>query len=158
GGESGGRGERIHAPPPRPPSPRAPRRGPRIPFRENWDPPHAINPKGIWLCMKPEIPAMLERAGGAVANTSSVLGLVARRGSVPYAAAKHGVVGLSNAAALEFARSGIRVNAVCPAAVDTPMSDRTFANNPVALAHFLETQPNGRKALPEEVAAAVLWL
>jgi NAD(P)-dependent dehydrogenase (short-subunit alcohol dehydrogenase family) len=96
--------------------------------------------------------------GGAIVNTASVLGLVASAGSVPYAAAKHGIVGLTKAAALEFARSNIRVNAVCPSAVETPMSDRTFANNPQALARFLETQPNGRKATPEEVAEAVLWL
>ncbi|MDD5262005.1 MAG: glucose 1-dehydrogenase [Methylacidiphilales bacterium] len=126
----------------------------------NWDKVLSINLKGIWLCMKHEIPQMLKQGGGAIVNMSSVLGLVGLPGYPAYAASKHGVVGLTKTAALEYAQAGIRVNAVCPGAVRTPLMGRMIKDNPNVITEelFVSLEPIGRVAEPEEVAQAVLWL
>ena len=127
---------------------------------ENWDRVLEINLKGIWLCMKYEIPQMLKQGGGSIVNMSSVLGLVGSPGYPAYVASKHGVVGLTKTAALEFAQAGIRINAVCPGAVRTPLMNRMINDNPGVISEeFLASlEPIGRVASPEEVAEAVLWL
>jgi NAD(P)-dependent dehydrogenase (short-subunit alcohol dehydrogenase family) len=125
---------------------------------ENWDRVLAVNLKGVWLCMKYEIPVMLKQGSGAIVNTSSVAGLVGFQGLPAYVASKHGVAGLTKTAALEYAKSGIRVNAVCPGVINTPMVARLFSNQP----HWGETvqamEPVARMGKPEEVAEAVVWL
>lgn len=129
---------------------------------ENWDYTININLKGIWLCMKYEIPRMVTRGGGAIVNTSSVLGLVGGQLEPAYVASKHGVVGLTRAAALEYAQSGIRVNAVCPGFIRTPSADRLIGHlrrdNPQIDEQIDELHPLGRIGAPEEVARVVVWL
>jgi NAD(P)-dependent dehydrogenase (short-subunit alcohol dehydrogenase family) len=125
---------------------------------ENWDRTLGINLKGAWLCMKEEIPAMLKGGGGAIVNCSSVAGLVGFPGLPAYVASKHGMVGLTRTAALEVARSGIRVNAVCPGVIDTAMIDRLVSEAPEMKAGLVEAEPIGRMGRPEEIASAVLWL
>jgi NAD(P)-dependent dehydrogenase (short-subunit alcohol dehydrogenase family) len=125
---------------------------------EDWDRVQAINLKGVWLCMKHEIPRMLEGGGGAIVNTSSVAGLVGFEGICAYVAAKHGVVGLTRTAALEYAGSGIRVNAVCPGVIKTPMIDRATGGSAEAQEQFAAIEPVGRMGTPEEIAEAIVWL
>jgi NAD(P)-dependent dehydrogenase (short-subunit alcohol dehydrogenase family) len=121
---------------------------------ENWDRVIAIDLKGVWLCMKHEIPLMLKQGGGAIVNCSSVAGLVGFAG-IP---AKHGIVGLTRTAALELAKSNIRVNAVCPGVIETPMIER-FAHGEAQIRQQLVAgEPVGRLGTPEEVAETVLWL
>lgn len=115
----------------------------------------AINVRGVLLGMKHQIPAMLRSGGGAIVNVSSIAGLIGFPGASVYVASKHAVLGLTKTAALEHARNGIRVNAVCPGAIQTPMIDR-FAGE--AKAALIEAHPLGRIGQPEEVAAAILWL
>lgn len=118
----------------------------------------AVNLTGVWLCMKDEIAAMLARGdGGAIVNTASVAGLVGGVAS-NYVASKHGVVGLTKNAALEYARRRIRVNAVCPGVIDIPMVAATFASDPGREARFRASEPIGRFGTPEDVAAAPVWL
>lgn len=118
----------------------------------------SINLKGVWLCMKYEIIQMLKQGGGgAIVNTSSVAGLVGFSGSTPYTASKHGVAGLTKAVALEYATSGIRVNAVCPGIIDTPMIERA-ASDPQFRALLLAMEPVNRLGTPQEVANVVAWL
>ncbi len=119
---------------------------------DDWDRTIAINLKGVWLCMRSEIPQMLTQGGGAIVNTSSAAGLVAFRGLSAYVASKHGVAGLTKAAALDYARDGIRVNAVCPGFIDTPLVEGVTSGD---LGRIL---PVGRLGTPEEVADAVVWL
>jgi NAD(P)-dependent dehydrogenase (short-subunit alcohol dehydrogenase family) len=123
-----------------------------------WDHVIAINLKGVWLCMKYEIPEMLKQGGGAIVNTASVAGLIGSAGTVAYTASKHGVVGLTRAAALEFAKQGIRVNAVCPGVIRTPMLERVMTLDSSIEARLISVEPVGRLAAPEEVAQAVIWL
>lgn len=123
-----------------------------------WDRVLGVNLKGVWLCMKYEIPQMLAQGGGAIVNTASVSGLVGRAGRSAYVASKHGVVGLTRTAAIEYARQGIRVNAVCPGFVRTPLVERALAAEPEREDWMLSVTPMGRLGTPEEVAAAVLWL
>jgi NAD(P)-dependent dehydrogenase (short-subunit alcohol dehydrogenase family) len=127
---------------------------------ENWDKVLGINLKGIWLCMKYEIPQMLKQKGGSIVNMSSVLGLVGLPGYPAYVASKHGVVGLTKTAALEYAQTGIRINAVCPGAVRTPLMNRMINDNPGVISEDLlvSLEPIGRVANPEEIADAVVWL
>jgi NAD(P)-dependent dehydrogenase (short-subunit alcohol dehydrogenase family) len=123
-----------------------------------WDRVMSINLRGLWLCMKYEIQQMLKQGGGAIVNTASAAGLVAVPGLSAYVAAKHGVVGLTKTAALEYARQGIRVNAVCPGGVDTPMVKRVFGNNPQFAEAAASAEPVGRLAQPSEIGEAVVWL
>jgi NAD(P)-dependent dehydrogenase (short-subunit alcohol dehydrogenase family) len=123
-----------------------------------WDRTIGVNLKGVWLCMKHEIPAMLDAGGGAIVDTSSVGGLVGFRGAPAYVASKHGVAGLTKAAALEYAQAGVRVNAVCPGAIRTPMAERITRGDPETEAQFTAMEPIGRMGSPEEIANAVLRL
>jgi NAD(P)-dependent dehydrogenase (short-subunit alcohol dehydrogenase family) len=124
----------------------------------NWDRTIAINLKGVWLCMKYEIPQMLDQGGGVIVNTSSVAGLVGFVNLPAYVATKHGVAGLTRTAALEYAQQGIRVNAVCPGVIRTPMIDRIVGGDAEAEAQFTALEPVGRMGSPAEVARAVVWL
>lgn len=125
---------------------------------ENWDKTIAVNLKGIWLCMKYEIPEMLRQGKGVIINCASIAGLVGFAGLPAYVASKHGVLGLTKTSALEYAKLGIRVNAVCPGAIKTAMIDRITGNKKEAEEQFAEMEPIGRLGQPEEVANAVLWL
>lgn len=125
---------------------------------ENWDKTIAINLKGIWLCMKYEIPEMLKKGAGVIINCSSVAGLIGFQSSPAYVASKHGVIGLTKTAALENAKTGIRVNAVCPGIIKTPMIDRVTRNNEEIEKQFTNMEPVGRMGQPEEIANAVIWL
>jgi NAD(P)-dependent dehydrogenase (short-subunit alcohol dehydrogenase family) len=116
-----------------------------------------VNVKGVWLSLKHEIPAMLQTGGGAIVNTTSIAGLVGFSQSPIYTASKHAVVGLTKAVALEYAKQGVRVNAVAPAAIETRMF-RDFANTPEVKEMLVSAHPMGRIGQPTEVASAVLWL
>ena len=124
----------------------------------DWESIVDLNLKAVWLCMKYEIRQMLETGGGAIVNTSSLVGLRGIRFRAPYVAAKHGIVGLTRAAALEYAKDGIRVNAVCPGAIRTPAVERLIEANPEVEAQVAAQEPVGRFGTPEEVAQAVVWL
>jgi NAD(P)-dependent dehydrogenase (short-subunit alcohol dehydrogenase family) len=123
----------------------------------NYDRSLAINLKGVMLCMREEAAEMLKLGGGAIVNTASINGIVGNGSQPAYTAGKHGVVGLTRSAALKWAKDGIRVNAVCPGVIDTPMS-ATAASDPQIRAIIEQMTPMGRMGRPEEVAAAVLWL
>lgn len=125
---------------------------------ENWDKIMTINLKGVWLCMKYQIPEMLKNGGGSIVNCSSVAGIVGFSGSPAYTASKHGVIGLTQTAALEFAGKKIRVNAICPGIIQTPMIERFTHGEVLATKALMEGEPVGRMGLPEEVAQAALWL
>jgi NAD(P)-dependent dehydrogenase (short-subunit alcohol dehydrogenase family) len=122
----------------------------------DFDKVFAINVKGVYLSMKHQIPAMLKTGGGSIVNTSSVAGLIGMPGAGPYVASKHAVIGLTKNAALEYAKQGIRVNAVAPAAIETPMLDRFTESVPRDLLTSLH--PIGRLGQPQEIADVVLWL
>src|SRR5713101_682330 len=125
---------------------------------ESWERVLAINLTGVWLCMKYEIPQMLTQGSGAIVNTASTAGLVGYPRGSAYVASKHGVVGLTKTAALEYAKSGIRVNAVCPGAIDTPMMGRITDHRPQRAARMAAAEPVGRMGQPAEIAEAVVWL
>lgn len=125
---------------------------------ENWNKTIDVNLKGVWLCMKHEIPHMLRQGRGAIVNNASVAGLVGFPGLPAYVASKHGIIGLTKNAALENAKSGIRVNAVCPGVIKTPMIDRVTGKNKEVEKRFMSMEPVGRLGQPEEVAEAVVWL
>ena len=118
----------------------------------------AINVKGVWLCMKHEIQRMITQGGGVIVNMASVAGLVGAHSLPVYAASKHAVVGLTKSAALEYARKNIRVNAVCPSVVRTPMVERAVEIMPQFAEATIKGNPSRRLGEPEEVAAAVVWL
>lgn len=125
---------------------------------EDWDRTIDINLKGMWLCLKYEIQQMLKQGGGgAIVNMASVAGLIGSNGAATYCASKHGVMGLTKSAALETARSGIRVNVVCPAVIETPMGERIFGA-PEMKKFALGLHPIGRLGKPMEVAEAVVWM
>ena len=117
-----------------------------------------VNVKGVWLCMKHEIPAMLAQGGGAIVNTASVAGLGAAPKMSIYSASKHAVIGLTKSAAVEYAKKRIRVNAVCPAVIDTEMFRRAHVADPKKAELALSMHPVGRIGSVEEIAAAVLYL
>ena len=123
-----------------------------------WERVMGINLKGVWLSMKAEIQHMLGHGGGAIVNTASAAGLVAVPSLSAYVAAKHGVVGLTKTAALEYAKAGIRVNAVCPGGVDTPMVQRVFGSSQELAEAAIASEPVGRLAQPAEIGEAVAWL
>jgi NAD(P)-dependent dehydrogenase (short-subunit alcohol dehydrogenase family) len=125
---------------------------------EGWRQVIDVNLTGVWLCMKYEIPRMLEQGGGAIVNCSSVLGLTALPGSAAYVASKHAVVGLTKSAALGYAAQGIRINSVNPGFVHTPMIDDAVGTSDESLAPLVRIEPIGRLGRPEEIADAVVWL
>lgn len=125
--------------------------------QENWHRVIAINLTGVFLSMQYEVERMLKQGGGAIVNTSSILGLVGIAGAFAYTAAKHGVAGLTKAAALLYAQQGIRVNAVCPGYIHTPMVERSVSSE-MAQHITKHLQPIGRLGRPEEIAEAVVWL
>ncbi len=122
---------------------------------EEWDRQIAVNLKGVWLCIRYEIPQMLQQGGGAIVNTSSAAGLVGMQALAPYTASKHGVAGLTKSAALDYAKSNIRVNAVCPGFIDTPMV-RGIEDPKAFPTDVMPAIP--RMGKPEDVANAVVWL
>lgn len=129
----------------------------RVPERV-WDKVVNINLKGVFFCMKYELAYMLRRGSGSIVNTSSGAGLKGVPGMTAYCAAKHGVIGLTKAAALDHARDGVRINVVCPGAIATPMLEEAYREFPELEEEHLSYQPMGRNGQAHEVGAAVLWL
>jgi NAD(P)-dependent dehydrogenase (short-subunit alcohol dehydrogenase family) len=125
---------------------------------ESFDKVVAINLRGIWTCMKHELRQMRTQGSGAIVNCSSLGGLVGQAGRATYHATKHGVIGLTKSAAMDYAPLGIRINAVCPGVIATPMSTDMIENQPDSMKEIMRDQPIGRPGRPEEVAAAALWL
>jgi len=125
---------------------------------DNWDRVIDINLKGVFLAMKHELPALRERGGGAIVNTASVAGVVGAADLTPYYASKHGVVGLTRSVAVEAADDGVRVNAVCPGVIDTPMVERFTGGDEAAAEVVVAPQAMKRMGRPEEIADAVVWL
>jgi len=125
---------------------------------ENWDKTININLKGLWLCMKHEIPVMLKQGKGAIVNVASIAGLIGFPGLPAYVVSKHGIVGLTKTAALEYAKQGIRINAVCPGVIKTAMVDRITGEDKTVEKKYEDMEPVGRMGQPEEVAEAILWL
>ena len=125
---------------------------------EIWARIMATNLKGVWLCMKQEIQQMLKQGGGSIVNTASAAGLVGMPMAPAYVAAKHGVVGLTKTAALEYAKANIRINAVCPGVVRTPLITAGIQDKPELEAAVVSIEPVGRMGQPEEIGEALVWL
>jgi NAD(P)-dependent dehydrogenase (short-subunit alcohol dehydrogenase family) len=119
---------------------------------------NGVNLRGVWNCMKYELLQMREQGSGAIVNCSSLGGLVGIAGRGVYHASKHGVIGLTKSAALEYAARGIRINAVCPGIIETPMVADMLEREPEAMKELMKEQPIGRLGRSDEIAAAVLWL
>src|SRR5207249_2822985 len=126
--------------------------------RKDYDRVMGINLRGVWSCMKYELLQMRKQGSGAIVNNSSIGGLIGLPGRAIYHASKHGVIGLTRSAALEYAAKGIRINAICPGTIDTPMVQEMVAKDPSAMEGIMKMQPIGRLGKAEEVASAVLWL
>jgi NAD(P)-dependent dehydrogenase (short-subunit alcohol dehydrogenase family) len=125
---------------------------------EEWDRIVGVDLRGVFLCMKYEIPVMLAHGGGAIVNTSSGAGVIGIKNNAVYSAAKHGVIGLTRSAALEYAAKNVRINAVCPGYIDTPMIERFAGRSAEARAKVVAEEPIGRMGTPEEIAATVVWM
>ncbi|MCK5443822.1 MAG: SDR family oxidoreductase [Maribacter sp.] len=125
---------------------------------DNWDKTININLKGVWHCMKYQIPEILKTGSGSIVNNASIAGLVGFEGIPAYVASKHGVVGLTKNVALDYAKQGIRVNAVCPGVIQTPMIDRFTGGDPKVLKQLITAKPMGRMGQPEEIAKTVVFL
>ncbi|MBR54800.1 short chain dehydrogenase [Candidatus Poribacteria bacterium] len=125
---------------------------------ENWDRVISVNLKGVWLGMKYQIPAMIKSGGGAIVNTSSILGFQGAPGIPAYGASKHAVIGLTKTAALEFAQHNIRVNTICPGAIRTPMISPLTGDSDEGERQFTRGHPFQRMGTPSEIAEAVVWL
>ncbi len=123
-----------------------------------WDKTIGVNLKGVYLCMKHEADHMLNAGGGVIINCASIAGLIGFLGLSAYVASKHAVIGLTKTAALEYAKQGIRVNAVCPGVIKTPMIDRVTGKDKLVEKQYEDMEPLGRMGAPEEVAEAVIWL
>lgn len=125
---------------------------------ENFDRTIAVNLKGVWLCLRAEIRQMLRQGGGAIVNTASAAGLVGFSQAPAYGASKFGVVGLTKTAALEYAEQGVRVNAVCPGVIQTPMVDRIVESGLITVEAYQAMEPMRRFGKPAEIGEAVAWL
>jgi NAD(P)-dependent dehydrogenase (short-subunit alcohol dehydrogenase family) len=125
---------------------------------DDWNRVLSVNLTGVWLCMKFQIPQMLRQGGGVIVNNASILGLTGFRNAPAYVSAKHGVLGLTKTAALEYAQSGIRVTAVCPGFIHTPMVDSGLQGNEDLLNAISAMHAMGRMGEPDEIVAGVLWL
>ena len=125
---------------------------------DDWNRVLAINLTGTFFCLKYELPVMQEQAAGSIVNMSSGAGVIGVPWLAPYCASKHGVLGLTKSAALENARTGVRVNAICPGSTDTPMLRGAMANNPSLEKMIVSQMPGGRLGLAEEIAEAAVWL
>jgi NAD(P)-dependent dehydrogenase (short-subunit alcohol dehydrogenase family) len=125
---------------------------------EQFDRVEAINLRGVWACMKHELRQMRAQGSGAIVNNSSLGGLVGLPGRAAYHASKHGVIGLTKSAALEYAPRGIRINAICPGTIETPMVAEMIANGELSMDDAIANQPIARLGQASEIAAAVLWL
>jgi NAD(P)-dependent dehydrogenase (short-subunit alcohol dehydrogenase family) len=125
---------------------------------EEWERIIGVNLKGVWLCMKYEIAQCLKNGGGSIVNMASIVGIAGSATQPVYTASKHGVVGLTKATALAYAKAGVRINAVCPSYLRTPLLDAVLAENPAREAAMTSSLPINRLGTPDEVAAAVVWL
>ena len=126
--------------------------------RDDWDKVISVNLSGVFACMKAQIPALLESGGGAIVNTASALGTVALPNQAAYVASKHGVIGVTKAAAMEYSALGIRVNALCPGVIRTPMVEEIAAHDAGFIPLMNQMHPIGRLGTTEEMAAVTLWL
>jgi NAD(P)-dependent dehydrogenase (short-subunit alcohol dehydrogenase family) len=124
----------------------------------DWDRVIEVNLRGVFVCMRHQIPLLLERGGGAIVNTSSAAGVKGFAHNAAYVASKHGVIGLTRAAALDYAASNVRINAICPGMIDSEMFEQATGNTPEARAAAIALEPIGRMGRPEEIAAAVAYL
>ncbi len=125
---------------------------------EDYDRTMSVNLRGLFSCLKYEIPAMLKNGGGAIVNCSSQGGVSGFPGQAAYIASKHGVIGLTRTAALDYAHKGVRINAVCPGVIRTPMAERLLGGNKEIEAELVKSIPAGRLGTGDEIASAVLWL